>query len=77
MLSSEKSKNATGAASDRPAERNRRQKQKEQEDIAAHRMFEEEKLKIEEEDNMKTEADTALKEETKRKVEEEEDIAAH
>ena len=61
MPSSAKSRNATGIAADRSAERKRLQKEREEEDIAAQRMLKEEKLKIEEEKNMKTAAATALK----------------
>ena len=67
MPSSAKSLNAVVTTVDRLAERKRRQKEREEEEIAAQRMLEEGKLKIEEDDNMKAPAATASKEEAKTK----------
>ena len=61
MPLSAKSQNATGTAAYRSAEQNLCQKEREEEDIAAQRMLEEEKLKREEREKTKISAATALK----------------
>ena len=67
MKSSPNSQNAAGTTEDRSVERKRRQKEKEEEDIAVQRMLKDEKLKIEEDKKIKALAATASKEEAKMK----------